>query len=330
MSIGVIDMEGLRLGIDLGGTTVKVGLVDEELEIVDKVIYRSRPLDEMAACAEFSDQLKAFVVEARYDPAEIEGIGVAIPGTVLGAEVELLPNIQLDLQLLLESLRDYFPNADLAYLNDANAGALAEAAFGAGVGYRNVLYVTIGTGIGAGVVIGGKVIAGAHGAAGEIGHVSVAKGGRRCSCGRRGCLEQYASARGIVRTFREVGANAPSVYESLDHQQDHLAHMLMPKHDADSLTVFRAYEEGDFRAVKAVDVFAKSLGFALGQVCTVLDPDVVLLGGGVAGSAHVYLSKVQQVFSESVIEPCRETEILPGKLGNSANMLGAAYYSMIQ
>ena len=99
---------------------------------------------------------------------------------------------------------------------------------------------------------------------------------------------------------------------------------------SDSLTVFRAYEEGDFRAVKAVDVFAKSLGFALGQVCTVLDPDVVLLGGGVAGSAHVYLSKVQQVFSESVIEPCRETEILPGKLGNSANMLGAAYYSMIQ
>ena len=190
--------------------------------------------------------------------------------------------------------------------------------------------MTIGTGIGAGVVIGGKVIAGAHGAAGEIGHVSVAKGGRRCSCGRRGCLEQYASARGIVRTFREVGANAPSVYESLDHQQDHLAHMLMPKHDADSLTVFRAYEEGDFRAVKAVDVFAKSLGFALGQVCTVLDPDVVLLGGGVAGSAHVYLSKVQQVFSESVIEPCRETEILPGKLGNSANLLGAAYYSMIQ
>ena len=241
MSIGVIDMEGLRLGIDLGGTTVKVGFVGEGLEIVDKVIYRSRPLDEMSRCAEFSDQLRNFVVEARYDPAAIEGIGVAIPGTVLGAEIELLPNMQLDLQLLLESLRDYFPNADLAYLNDANAGALAEAAYGAGVGYRNVLYVTIGTGIGAGVVIGGKVIAGAHGAAGEIGHVSVAKGGRRCSCGRRGCLEQYASARGIVRTYREVGANAPSVYESLDHQQDHLAHMLMPKHDADSLTVFRAY-----------------------------------------------------------------------------------------
>ena len=201
MSIGVIDMEGLRLGIDLGGTTVKVGLVDEELEIVDKVIYRSRPLDEMAACAEFSDQLKAFVVEARYDPAEIEGIGVAIPGTVLGAEVELLPNIQLDLQLLLESLRDYFPNADLAYLNDANAGALAEAAFGAGVGYRNVLYVTIGTGIGAGVVIGGKVIAGAHGAAGEIGHVSVAKGGRRCS---------WSSMRRRVASSARSGRSGPT------------------------------------------------------------------------------------------------------------------------
>lgn len=109
MSIGVIDMEGLRLGIDLGGTTVKVGFVGEGLEIVDKVIYRSRPLDEMSRCAEFSDQLRTFVLEARYDPAAIEGIGVAIPGTVLGAEIELLPNMQLDLQLLLESLATTFP-----------------------------------------------------------------------------------------------------------------------------------------------------------------------------------------------------------------------------
>ena len=312
MSIGVIDMEGLRLGIDLGGTTVKVGFVGEGLEIVDKVIYRSRPLDEMSRCAEFSDQLRTFVVEARYDPAAIEGIGVAIPGTVLGAEIELLPNMQLDLQLLLESLRDYFPNADLAYLNDANAGALAEAAFGAGVGYRNVLYVTIGTGIGAGVVIGGKVIAGAHGAAGEIGHVSVAKGGRRCSCGRRGCLEQYASATGIVRVANDI------LEESKEDSKMRHVEKLSAKN------VLDFYKEGDALAVKTMEKVGDILGSTLAVFACVTDPEAIVIGGGVSKAGKPLTDCIQKYYQKYAFPSCKSTPIILASLGNDAGIYGAA------
>ena len=317
----------LSVGIDLGGTATQVALVDEEGMLVDRVSMATPEFDTERACAAFSERIARFVREARNDPADVEAVGVAIPGTVSGVGVELIPNVSLDFQLLLECLHDSFPSAELSYLNDANAAALAEARRGRGQGVQSMLFVTLGTGIGAGYVLGGRLVEGANGAVGEIGHIKVVKGGRRCNCGGRGCLEQYASARGIVRSFREADANVPSVYAALGSDPRPDPTGLSPKHESDSLTVLKAYEKGDHRAVRAVDLLAKTLGFALAQATALLDPELVLLGGGVANGAPLFFPALVEYYRANAIKPCRYTEIGRARLGNDAGCLGAALHA---
>lgn len=314
----------LFIGLDIGGTSVKTALADGAGHMLARTRRATPDLADPVAVAQFVANLARFVREQRFSPADVLGIGLALPGTVRGASVELLPNLSLDLQMLLERLHDAFDCAELCCLNDANAAALAESRLGLGRGLGCFVFVTIGTGIGAGVVVGGQVLEGATGAAGEIGHLRVAKGGRRCNCGRRGCLEQYASARGIVRSFREVDVNAPAVYADLDRRDIEARADVYPKSETDSKSVFEAYKAGDARALRAVRTFTKSLGFALAQVAAVLNPELIVLGGGVAESAPLYFPALVEAFRANSIGPAEMTPIKVADLGNDAGSLGAA------
>lgn len=316
------------IGIDIGGTSVKTALVTEQGRMVARGQVPTPDLADARACREFCQSLENFARTQGAPASEIFGVGVAIPGTVHGAGTGLLPNVSLDVQLLLEQLHDRFALATLACLNDANAAALAEARLGSGRGVGTVVFVTVGTGIGAGIVIDGKLLEGAAGAAGEIGHLRVAKGGRRCNCGKRGCLEQYASARGIVRSFRETDANAPALYADLGRAETRQPATSYPLHESDSKSVFEAYRAGDVRAVSAVSTFTKTLGFALGQVATIVNPDLFVLGGGVSQSAALFFPALVESFRANCIAPCEKTPLKVAELGNAAGSLGAALYAM--
>lgn len=315
------------LGLDIGGSAVKACLADEDGNKVARYATPTCPLDSEQACAQLAHQVAAYVRQQKARCSDISAVGIAVPGSMRGMDVEMIPNASLDLPVLLEYLRDEFSNAGFAAINDANAAAYAESRAGHSSGADSSLFVCLGTGIGAGYTVGGKLVAGHNGACGEIGHMKVVKGGRRCGCGNSGCLEQYASARGLVRTFREVDANNPALYADLGSRSTGEIAGLRPKHASDSLTVFKAYELGDARGRHAVDVFCKTLGLALAQVACVLDPQVILLGGGVAGSYDLFIERLVDQYEALAIGPCQQTPIRRSRLGCDAGALGAALFA---
>ena len=192
---------------------------------------------------------------------------------------------------------------------------------GAGENARSVLLVTLGSGIGSGLIVEGNVVSGGNGAAGEIGHMTVVPGGRLCKCGRRGCVERYASARGIVQSFLEAG-------ETGDFDSALLSDRV-PINDTDALSVFDAARDGDPRAKHALDDMADKLGFALSQAACVVDPDVILLGGGIAGGADLYLDALRSTYRSYCFEACAGTEIRCATLLGDAGVYGAARYAML-
>ena len=174
------------------------------------------------------------------------------------------------------------------------------------------MLVTLGTGVGAGFVIDGAFMEGAHGAAGEMGHLTIKSSGRLCNCGRMGCLERYVSSGGLVLTFREV--------ESLSHATS----ICRPASDTDAAEVFRAAREGDPCAREAVLLFADDLGHGLAQAACLLDPSLIVLGGGLSASSDLFIGDVRRAFFDAALVPCKETQIEAARLGNDAGMRGAA------
>ena len=260
---------------------------------------------------------KSVLEGADVDASLLKGIGLAVPCPVpADGNISVIANLSLNLLGVHDALQASFPGVYVGFLNDANAAAMGELWRGAGAGYNSLVFVTLGTGIGAGVVCDGKVLAGANGAAGELGHVIVNSAEtRQCGCGRHGCLEQYASATGIVNSYRlecekrgcePVELSGPS----------------------DSRSVFEALVAGDEAARAAVDTMAGALGFELANAACSFDPEVFVLGGGVSAGAEHYLDRVTEVFKKMTLSCCADTPITVASLGNDAGMLGAAYYAV--
>ena len=193
---------------------------------------------------------------------------------------------------------------------------------GAGGNARSALLVTLGSGLGSGLIVEGVVISGGHGAAGEIGHMTVVPGGRPCKCGREGCLERYASARGIVQSFREAAESGQLDTSAFCGPE--------PASETDALSVFKAHAAGDPRAARALGIMADKLGFALAQVACVADPDVILLGGGVAGGADHFIDELRDAYRGYCLKSCAATEIRTAALESDAGVFGAARYAMQQ
>ncbi len=310
------------LGIDYGGNAVKLGLITTDGVLAGKTSIPTQDLSEKPDCRSFANEIAHFVHGMGTYSSELGGVGLAIPGIFTDeAEHFFVPNVQVNWPIFLRYLKQVFGKVEIATVNDANAAALGEMWMGAGDNAHSILLVTIGSGLGSGLIVDGVVVSGGHGAAGEIGHMAVVPNGRLCKCGRKGCVERYASARGLVQTFLEKSKS-----KKLDHSKfvD-----IKPSSETDALSIFKAHELGDPRAHFAVSDMADKLGFALAQVSCVIDPEIILLGGGVALGADLFIKELREAFKKYALGSCASTPIRTASLESDAGIYGAARFSML-
>lgn len=305
-------------GIDVGGTSIKIGLFEEGGELVATEEVPTGALLTEDDFAKVTGALGRVLEQNGAAPEEVCAIGLDIPGPVdAEGRVGMLPNIQLDDKGLRAAIQDSFGAARLAFVNDANAAALGELWQGAARGVGSAVLVALGTGVGAGVIVDGRVVAGAFGAAGEIGHLTVNRSETRvCGCGRCGCLEQYASATGVVRMYRERCEAAGATPAPLTGPTD-------------TLSVFRAAEHGNEVAADVIFSMADYLGYALAQVSCVVDPEVYLIGGGVGKGFGFFGERLRSAFRHYCLATSAGTRIVQASLGNAAAMYGCAYQALL-
>ena len=305
------------LGIDIGGTSIKVGMFSTEgqLEAVTKI--PTGEITSEAAFAVVTEGLKKLLADNGFGPDDVVAVGLDVPGPVDdNGKVGMLANIELDPEGLQAAIKRTFPRANLAFVNDANAAALGELWQGSAKGAASFVMVALGTGVGGGVVTGGKLVSGAFGAGGEIGHITVNRDETlSCGCGRQGCLEQYSSATGVVRLYKVECANRGMEPVHLDGPTD-------------TLSVFKACRAGDEAAKAAIAQMADYLGYALAQISVIMDPQMYLLGGGVSGGFELFADDLRAAFRKYCLAPSISTRILPASLGNDAAMYGSAFQAM--
>ena len=307
-------MEQFVFGVDLGGTTVKLGLFTVTGELKDKWEIPTRTenggeyiLGDIAA------SVKAKLEEIGIAASQVKGAGLGVPGAVL-EDRYVKPCVNLngwggDVAGELSALCGWPVKA----VNDANAAALGEMWLGGGSGYSNVVFVTLGTGVGGGIIVDGKLLSGVHGAAGELGHIKMNPHETEvCGCGKRGCLEQYASATGIVRKANELltQTDEPSALRALER--------------VTAKDVFDYAKAGDKLALNVVSFFGNTLGRALACISCVCDPPIFVLGGGVSAAGQIILDVVQEAFRANAFPASEETSFALASLGNDAGICGAA------
>lgn len=300
-------------GVDVGGTTVKLGLFDENGDLIENREIPSRTENGGAAILpDIASAVAACVERRALADADLLGIGIGVPGPVAGdGTVNRCVNLNWGVFNLHNAL-GALTGLPVKAGNDANCAALGEYWRGGGVGSKSALFVTLGTGIGGGVILGGKVLNGAHGVGGEIGHITVSAPDKHpCTCGKRGCIEQYASANGIVRVTRErlAATEEPSCLREIEN--------LTCK------DVFSAAEGGDRFAAAALEQVFDYLGEALASACCVCDPERIILGGGVSKAGAYLLDGVKRHFEKHMFHACKGTEFSLAVLGNNAGMYGA-------
>lgn len=305
-------MKEYCFGIDVGGTTVKCGLFSVKGDILDKWEIPTRTenngvniLPDVAAAIDAKIQEKGIARDT------IAGVGVGIPGPVNeDGAVICAVNLHwgyVELEKELEKLTGLTVKAG----NDANVAALGEMWKGGGAGYHNVVMVTLGTGVGGGIIVDGKVVAGFNGAGGEIGHITVNHDEiEACNCGQYGCLEQYTSATGIVRVAKR----------KLAKTNDETSLRNFPELTAKD--VFDEAKSGDAVALGLVDEVCGILGSTLSNIACVVDPEVVVIGGGVSKAGSILIESIQKHFVETSFHACRNTKFVSAGLGNDAGMYG--------
>ena len=300
-------------GVDIGGTTVKLGLFTTDGEIVDKWEIKTRTENQgEAVLPDIAEALKEKLEEKKIGRDEVEGIGVGVPAPVnTEGVVQNTANLGWGYKEVKREMEELSGmRAEIG--NDANVAALGEMWLGAGKGRKNIVMVTLGTGVGGGIIIDGKPLVGAHGAGGEIGHLCVNyEETDHCGCGNTGCLEQYASATGITRlaNIRLAKDDAKSV---------------LREQEVSAKTVFDAVKAGDAVAKEIAEEFGKYLGHAMANLAAVADPSAIVIGGGVSKAGEVLIEYVEKNFKERTFFANKDTEFVLATLGNDAGICGAA------
>ena len=307
-------MKKYLIGIDIGGTTVKLGLFNNEGELLHKWEIITRKKDSgKYILSDISESINTILEERNISKDEVLGAGVGVPGpvkddgTVMGCVNLGWPvfNVSTALEELL--------NIPIKVANDANIAALGEMYKGGGKGYKNIIMVTLGTGVGGGVIINGNIIAGDTGAGGEIGHINVNPHEKiSCNCGRKGCLEQYASATGIVKLAREILER-----ENCDSKLRNIENIT-------AKDVFDFAKEKDELSVKVIEKFSFILGRALSNIACTCNPEVFVIGGGVSKAGDILLNIIKKYYSENAFHAVADTEFKLATLGNDAGIFGGA------
>ncbi len=306
-------MKKYCFGVDVGGTTIKMGLFDAEGNVLDKweIVTRTENGGENVL-PDIAKAVEDKMAEKGIAKDEVAGVGVGVPGPVDSKGiVHRCVNLGWDVFNVNEKLGALVGLPVMAG-NDANVAALGEMWKGGGQGHNDLVVVTLGTGVGGGIIINGKMLTGANGSGGEIGHIHVQDGEpETCGCGNNGCLEQYASATGIVRLAKRVLAKTEQTTVL----------------NADTVTakdVWDAVKAGDAVAIEVAEQFGKYLGEGLAAIAGVVNPEAFVIGGGVSKAGEVLLSYVEKNYKPVVFHGSRDVKFTLATLGNDAGIFGAA------
>ena len=307
-------MKKYAFGVDIGGTTCKIGFFETTGKLLDKWEIKT---DKANGGANILGDIKASIEEKMASEHitrdDVQGVGMGVPGPVTSdGVVKKCANLGWGVFNVQEEATKLFGMTVKAG-NDANVASLGEMWQGGGKGYSNVVMVTLGTGVGAGVIIGGKILHGTNGAGGEIGHMQVEEHEQEtCGCGKSGCLEQYTSATGVVRLTNR-GLAAGNVETTLT---------ALP--EITCKDVFDAAKAGDAFSASIVETFGKILGSALATVACVVDPEIFVIGGGVSKAGQIILDVVSKYYKQKAFHACEGTKFALATLGNDAGMYGCA------
>ncbi len=307
----------LAIGIDIGGTTTDFGIVDGQGFCLSKHSIRTDTCDDIVPFLdELTKNLKQQIKElkGKYD---ITGIGVGAPnGNYFSGTIEFAPNLKWKGIVPLADLIKERMHLPVVLTNDANAAAIGEMIYGAAKGMKDFIVITLGTGLGSGIVVDGKLLYGHDGFAGELGHMTVEPEGRLCGCGKKGCLEAYASATGITRTVIEMlkESKEPSMLRSIK------------KNNLSSKDIFLAAQKKDKIALAAFEYTGYILGIKLADAISFSSPEAIILSGGLANAGHFIFTPTKK-YMEKFLLPFfqKKVKLLPSKLmKDNAAVLGAA------
>ncbi|SHF60971.1 ROK family glucokinase [Ornithinibacillus halophilus] len=312
-------MKHYIIGLDIGGTTVKIGLIQLNGDIKEKwEIPTNTENQGLSIVTDVWESIEERLTKLNVQIDDILGIGVGAPGFINGDTGLVYEAVNIGWKNFeLGKEFEKVSNLPVIVENDANIAVLGENWIGAGNRSQNVIAVTLGTGVGGGIITNGQVLNGENGTAGEIGHITVAHEGYRCNCGRVGCLETVASATGIVR-------------KAMDKIQDN-PESLLAKHvnsgkDLTSKEIFDLAAAGDSISLEIIDEISDLLGFVISNLAIVINPSKVLIGGGVSKAGDFLIDKIDKAFKKYALPRISNVcEIKLAKLGNDAGIIGAAF-----
>ena len=291
----------VRIGFDVGGTSIKAGILDEDMNLITKKIAPfPKKLGYHNIIKAMDETAEAMLTEIHLDKSRVASLGIASAGMVDMSRGAIIRAYNLDFYNvpIRDEIEEYFPGVPVCVINDANAAALAELKKGALRGYENAVLLTLGTGIGGGIILGGKLFNGGleHGV--ELGHVTLSLGGLPCTCGNAGCVETLCSATWIISKGRPLGYT-------------------------DAKSVLDSAREGEPAALEIFNEYTENLSSALASICSLLDPEIIALGGGVSlAGDFLYGPLTEKVEQKSFFKYAYK--IVPAQLGNDAGMIGAA------
>lgn len=310
-----------RIGVDLGGTNIVVGIVNENNKIIQKA---QRPTNAPRAAEGIFDDIADAIKEAmdaqNLTNDDIISIGVGTPGSVNKGEelIEFANNLGFDNVPAYKLLRVRTGIMNVYFDNDANCAALGEAVAGCGKGVKNFIMITLGTGVGSGIIVNGKLVTGLNYAAGEMGHTVIVYNGLQCNCGRRGCWEKYSSATALISQTKDaMRLNADSLM--WDIAENNFANV-------NGRTAFDAWRKGDAAATAVVNNYISMLSCGISNIVNTFQPDIVCVGGGVGNEKENLLAPVRKLLASErySIHAKKQTRLLAAELGNDAGIIGAA------
>lgn len=306
-------MKKYAFGVDIGGTTCKIGFFETNGTLLDKwEIKTNRENNGASVLSDVAHAVEGKLEKEGISKDDVQGIGIGVPGPVKKESiVNRCVNIGWGVVNVAEEMKN-LTGLDIKVGNDANVAALGEMWQGGAKGSKDVVLVTLGTGVGGGVIVNGKVVSGFNGAGGEIGHITVDHDeAEQCTCGQYGCLEQYASATGIVRLAkRRLDAdNKDSV---------------LRQGEVSAKTVFDAVKAGDEVACEIAEQFGQYLGKGLAAIAAVVNPEAFVIGGGVSKAGDILCQYITKYYEKYAFHGCKNAQFKLATLGNDAGIYGAA------
>ncbi len=315
----------VNIGVDLGGTNIAAGVVD----FSNRIIYKASIPTNAAGgpdgiTRDIAGLIMHLIEKTGLTVDDIATVGVAVPGTAdpLDGEVVYTANLPFLHYDIADELRKYIPLNNILTENDANAAALAEAMAGSAKGTKDSITITLGTGIGGGIIIDGKILHGCNYAGGEVGHIAIAGGTRQCSCGRRGCWEAYASATGLIATTKEyMNSNVGSaLWDLVDRDLSNV----------DGRTPWLGADMGDPTALAILDEYIYQLADGIISMINIFQPQVLAIGGGISGQGDRLLDPLKDIVAKYQFarHSTIQTKLCIAAMGNDAGIVGAAALGM--